>query len=261
MTDAAVHSCLYQGRVMHHRLRPVPHRFTYRVFSLFLDLDEAAAVNRRLWLLSVERPNLLSFRAKDHGARDGSPLKPWVLARLAEAGIVLDDPRVRLLCFPRLLGYVFNPLSIYFCYDAERLAAILYEVKNTFGGQHTYAFRVRRAGAGDRLAAHGCAKDFYVSPFIDMDARYAFHLAEPGRRLAVVIKETERGEPLLVASQSGERRPLTDGSILACLATDLLMTFKVFLGIHIEALRLWRKGAPFFSREPRPIPADTGPTG
>ncbi len=246
---------------MHHRLRPIGHRFTYRVFSLFLDLDEAASVGKRLWLLSVERPNLLSFWARDHGARDGSPLEPWVRDRLADAGIVLDQPRIRLLCFPRLLGYVFNPLSIYFCYEPDRLAAIVYEVKNTFGGQHAYAFRVRRAGSGDRLIAHGCAKEFYVSPFIDMAARYEFHLAEPGRRLAVVIKETERGLPLLIASQSGERRPLTDRAILACLATDLFMTFKVFLGIHIEALRLWRKGAPFFARMPHPVPADVGPTG
>ncbi len=261
MTAPAPNSCLYQGRVMHHRLRPVHHRFTYRVFSLFLDLDETEEIDRRLWLLSIERGNLLSFRAADHGARDGSPLKPWVLARLAEAGIELERPGVRLLCFPRLFGYVFNPISVYFCYEDGRLAAVVYEVKNTFGGQHVYTFKVQRAGAGDRLAAHGCAKDFYVSPFIDMEARYEFHVAEPGRRLTVVIKETERGLPLLIASQSGERFPLTDRAIVGCLASDLFMTFKVFLGIHVEALRLWWKGVPLFGREPRPIQADTGPTG
>jgi DUF1365 family protein len=261
MIAPPANSWLYQGRVMHHRLRPVRHRFTYRVFSLFLDLDEVAEVDRRLWLLSVERPNLLSFRSVDHGARDGSPLKPWVLARLAEAGVELARPRVRLLCFPRLLGYVFNPISVYYCYDADRLAAMVYEVKNTFGGQHAYAFRVERAGSGNRLAAHGCAKDFYVSPFIDMDARYEFHVAEPGRRLAFVIKETERGLPLLVASQSGERRPLTDASILRCLTTDIFMTFKVFLGIHVEALRLWWKGAPLFARELPTMPVDASRTG
>lgn len=261
MSAAGGSSCLYQGRVMHHRLRPVRHRFSYRVFSLFLDLDETAAVNARLWLLSVERPNFLSFRAADHGARDGSPLKPWVLARLAEAGIELERPSIRLLCFPRLFGYVFNPISVYFCYDCDRLAAIVYEVKNTFGGQHIYTFKVHRAGAGDRLAVHGCAKDFYVSPFIDMEARYEFHVAEPGRRLAVVIKETERGLPLLIASQSGERCPLTDRAILGCLVSDLFMTFKVSLGIHVEALRLWWKGVPLFARAARPIAAETGPIG
>ncbi|MFL5337573.1 MAG: DUF1365 domain-containing protein [Geminicoccaceae bacterium] len=261
MTNDASSTCLYQGRVMHHRLRPVRHRFTYRVFSLYLDLDDIERVAGSLRLLSVERRNLLSFHAADHGARDGSPLRPWVLARLAEQGIALRSPRIRLLCFPRLFGYVFNPISIYFCYDGTALAAVVYEVKNTFGGQHVYAFRVRAVGDGRRLAPHDCAKEFYVSPFIDMAARYEFHLAEPGDRLAVVIKETERGALLLIASQVGDRRPLTDRTILACLAADLFMTFKVFLGIHVEALRLWWKGVPLFPRKPRPIPADVGPMG
>jgi uncharacterized protein len=260
ITSASV-SCLYQGRVMHHRLRPVRHRFTYSVFSLYLDLDDIGRIAGSLRLLSVERRNLLSFHAADHGARDGSPLRPWVLARLSERGITLRSPRIRLLCFPRLFGYVFNPISVYFCYDGPALAAVVYEVKNTFGGQHVYAFPVAYPRAGKRLSVHGCDKEFYVSPFIDMAARYEFHLTEPGDRLAMVIKETERGRPLLIASQVGERRPLTDRTILACLAADLFMTFKVFLGIHVEALRLWWKGVPLFPREPRPLPADVGPTG
>ena len=127
---------------MHHRLRPVRHRFTYSVFSLYLDLDDIGRIAGSLRLLSVERRNLLSFHAADHGARDGSPLRPWVLARLSERGITLRSPRIRLLCFPRLFGYVFNPISVYFCYDGPALAAVVYEVKNTFGGQHVYAFPV-----------------------------------------------------------------------------------------------------------------------
>ena len=248
---APLSSCLYQSRVMHHRLRPVAHRFTYRVFSLFLDLDEDHAVDGRLRLLSVERRNLLSFHAIDHGPRDGSPLKPWVLARLAERGIKLDQPKISLLCFPRLLGFVFNPLSIYYCYEGQSLRALVYEVKNTFGGQHTYVFKVQVTADGRHITTHGCAKEFFVSPFIDMTARYEFRLAPPGERLAIVIRESEAGLPLLVATQTGERRPLTDHSILACLASNLLMTFKVVFGIHLEALRLWLKGAPLFlkSRE------------
>jgi uncharacterized protein len=261
MTGGTPASCLYQGRVMHHRLRPVRHRFVYRVFSLYLDLDELAPVDRSLRLLSVGRRNVLSFHPADHGARDGSSLKPWVLARLAERGIALAEPRVRLLCFPRLFGYVFDPLSGYFGFDGTTLSAVVYEVKNTFGGQHVYSFAVSRAGGGLRLDAHGCAKSFYVSPFVGMAARYEFHVAEPGEHLAVVIRESEHGSPLLVASQVGERRPLTDRSILACLATDPFMTFKVSLGIHVEALRLWRKGTPWFARGPRPMPTDTGPMG
>ena len=167
---------------MHHRLRPVRHRFTYRVFSLFLDLDETR--RRSTGGSGCSRSSgaiCSSFRAADHGARDGSPLQALGAGAAGRGGHRAGRPRIRLLCFPRLFGYVFNPISVYFCYDDERLAAIVYEVKNTFGGQHVYTFRVQRAGAGDRLAAHGCAKEFYVSPFIDMEARYEFHVAEPGR--------------------------------------------------------------------------------
>lgn len=249
--DAALRSCLYRGRVMHHRLRPVRHRFTYRVFSLYLDLDELPALDRRLRLFSVERRNLVSFRNADHGPRDGSPLKPWVLDRLAAEGIRLEQPRIMLLCFPRVLGFVFNPLSVYVCYDGPSLAALLYEVKNTFGEQHTYAFRARLDERG-RLAAHGCAKSFHVSPFIGMATRYRFRVDEPGERLALVIEETEQASLLLVASHVGRRQSFVDHAIFSCLARDLFMTFKVILGIHVEAFRLWCKGAPVFTRAHRP---------
>lgn len=246
---SATNSCLYRGRVMHHRRLPFEHRFVYRVFSLYLDLDELPELDRRLRLFSVERRNLLAFYNRDHGPRDGSPLKPWVLARLAERGILPQKPRIMLLCLPRVLGYVFNPLSIYFCYDDDRLAGVVYEVKNTFGEQTTYVLPVRRNQPPRLPVAHGCAKDFYVSPFITMDARYAFRFREPGERLAFAIRETVREGLLLVASHTGERRPLRDREILASLALDPLMTFKVIAGIHWEALRLWLKGARYFPRE------------
>jgi DUF1365 family protein len=260
MSTAPIRSCIYQGRVMHHRLRPVQHRFVYRVFSVFLDLDELPALNTRLRLFSVERRNLLSFRAADHGDRDGTALHPWVTQQLAASGIALVRPRIMLLCFPRVLGYAFNPLSIYFCYDDDRLTAIVYEVKNTFGGQHAYVFPVQREDNHRRLTAHGCDKNFSVSPFIDMEARYEFDVAVPDQRLCVVIRESERGAPLLVASQVGRRRPLTDTTIFACLAVDLFMTFKVFVGIHVEALRLWLRGVPLLTQVTRPASADADRT-
>ena len=240
-------SCLYVGKVMHHRLRPVAHRFTYGVFSLFLDLDELPHLKQHLRLLGIERRGLLGFRNRDHGPRDGSQLRPWVLAELARHGVPLgQETRVRLLCFPRLLGYVFNPLSIYFCYREACLVAVLYEVKNTFGGQHTYGFAL---GPG-ALARHGCRKAFYVSPFIEMAARYEFSLRAPDTRLAVAIREHDAEGCFLVATQRGERRPLTDRALLVALARNLLMTFKVIAGIHLEALRLWLKGAPYVPRVP-----------
>ncbi len=251
---SALRSCLYRGRIMHHRRLPFAHRFVYRVFSLYLDLDELDLIGRRLRLLAIERPGLLSFRARDHGPRDGSPLRPWVLARLAEQGIEPARPRILLLCFPRILGYVFNPLSIYFCHDDDRLVAVIYEVKNTFGEQTCYVLPAEPRTAADRdlPLAQGCAKGFYVSPFIGMRAWYAFRFKQPGERLAFAIRETVPEGLLLVASHTGERRPLDDRNLLACLLANPLMTFKVILGIHWEAARLWLKGARYFPRGVEP---------
>jgi DUF1365 family protein len=236
-------ACLYRGRVVHHRLRPFRQRFVYAVWTLFVPLDDLPVLDRRLRLLSVDRGNLISIRARDHGPRDGSALEPWVRRRLAQAGVADGGGRIFMLAFPRIFGTVFNPLTVYYAYDrADRLRAVLYEVKNTFGGQHTYAFAVD--GAAARLS-HGCAKDFYVSPFIPMEARYAFNLQPPGERLSVIIHESVPEGPQLVASMSGHRRALTDTELRRCLLAFGPMTLKVVLGIHWEALKLWLRGAPF----------------
>jgi DUF1365 family protein len=243
---APLRSRLYEGVVMHQRLRPVRHRFRYRVFSVLLDLDELPLLDRRLRLLRIERPGVLSFRARDHGARDGSPLKPWAVDRFAAAGIG-PVARVELLCFPRLWGYVFNPLSVYFAYGAGGdLLGVLYEVKNTFGGQHAYVLPADAATRGaDGRIRHGARKSFYVSPFIDMAASYHFALLPPGETLELVIRETGADGLFFTASQSGRMLPLDDPSLLGCLFRNLAMTFKVIGGIHVEALRLWLKGAPY----------------
>jgi len=253
--------CLYVGRVMHHRLRPFRHRFVYRVFSLFVDLDRLDALGRRSWLLAIDRPGLMSLRAEDHGARDGSPLRPWVERQLAGRGIDPAGLRLYLLCFPRLCGYVFNPLSIYYAYaPSGRLGAIIYEVKNTFGEQHAYVLPVD-GGADPRAPVRqSAAKNLYVSPFIDAEARYRFRLTPPGERLAVVIGEDVAEGAQLVATLTGERRPLTDRELLRCLLRIPLMPQKVIAGIHWEALRLWLKGArlrPRHEFKVRTQPSDT----
>jgi DUF1365 family protein len=238
-------SCIYATRVMHKRMRPVRHRFVYNVFSLLLDLDELDEIDRRLRLLSVQRFNLMSFLFKDHGLRDGSDIRPWVDEQFERAGLP-RPARTRLLCFPRLFGYVFNPLSIYYGYDTdERLMGIVYEVKNTFGGQHCYVLPVE---AGTTVVRQSCNKEFYVSPFIPMEATYHFKLEAPDERLMVAILETTAEGPLLVATQHGERRPLTDRQILRCLLVNGLMTVKVIAGIHWEALRLFIKRVPLVPR-------------
>ncbi len=259
MEGAAVtKSCLYFGQVMHRRLMPFRHRLDYRVFSLYVDLDELPALARRLRFFSHNRWNLFAFQDRDHGARDGTALRPWLDARLAEAGIDLEGGPVRLLCFPRVLGYVFNPLSIWFCYHKSgRLAAVLYEVRNTFGEQHCYLIPVDPGRAPGRPILQSCDKGFYVSPFIGMTATYHFRVREPDERLAVVIRQWTPEGALLVASQTGQRRPLTDTTLLRAFVTYPLMTLKVIAGIHWHALKLWRKGAKLVPRPPAPDNAVT----
>ena len=239
MAPAESFSCLYFGRVMHARLRPFRHRFAYRVFSIFVDLDELPGLSRRLSLFSHNRWNLFSLHDRDFGPRDGRPLKAWIEEHLAAAGINLRGGRVRLLCFPRLLGYVFNPLSVWFCYDAEeRLAAVLYDVSNTFGEAHGYLLPVAPDRAPGQAIDQQCAKRLYVSPFMDMDAAYRFRLGEPGERLAIRIDQEDPQGRGFVATHTARRATLRDAALLrACFAYPL-MTLKVIAGIHWEALHL-----------------------
>ncbi len=248
MTSAA--SALYFGEVMHKRLRPFVHAFRYRVFSLYIDLDELDICDRGLRLFSHNRWNLVSFHDRDHGARDGTALRPWIDGHLAAAGIELAGGPVRLLCFPRVLGYVFSPLSIWFCHHADgSLRAILYEVRNTFGGKHGYLIPVAPDQARGGPLVQSADKRFYVSPFIALASRYAFRLAVPGERLAVAIRQEVAEGGQLIARQTGRRRPLSDANLLRALFAYPLMTAKVIGAIHWQALRLWVKGARI---EPRP---------
>ena len=245
-------SCLYPGKVMHKRVMPFVHAFTYRVFSVYVDLAELPQLHRRLRLFSHNRWNLFAFNDRDHGPRDGSPLRPWVERHLQAAGIDLEGGPVRLLCFPRVLGYVFNPLSIWFCYhESGRLRAVLYEVNNTFDERHGYLMPVAAGRGPHEPIVQSCAKDFYVSPFISMAARYDFRLAEPGERLAISIRQWVQDGTLLFARQSGRRRHLTDRSLLSLFAAYPLMTLKIIGAIHWEALWLSLKGARLV---PRPAP-------
>jgi len=244
------YSALYAGEVMHQRIRPRRHRLCYRVFFMFLDLDELPELDRRLSVFSYNRFNLFSFFDKDHGSGDGGPLRRWVERHLAEAGIDLAGGAIRMLCFPRMLGYVFNPLTVYFCYRPnEDLAAILYEVSNTFGERHTYLVPVEADGA--RVLSHRCDKEFYVSPFNAVEGAYSFRVEPPAGSVTVVINQSNTDGPLLHAALRAKRVPLTQPALLSAFFRYPLLTLKVIGGIHWEALRLWGKGLRLVDR-PRP---------
>ncbi len=242
----------YWARVTHARHTPFRHRFAYRVFMLLLDIDRMAETSSRTRLLAYNRWSPLSVHDSDHGPRDGAPLRPWVEDALAKAGVDIDGGPIRLLAMPRVLGYAFNPIAIYFCFGRDgRLRAALYEVRNTFGGAHAY---VCIADPNAALQRHSADKRFYVSPFIGMEARYDFALRVPGDTLAFAIEETTPDGRLLSATLMGKRAPLNDQTLLASLVSLPLMTLKVMAAIHWQALKLWWKGARFH-RETTQTPA------
>ena len=245
-------SALYVGQVMHRRVRPRAHRLRYRIFSLLLDLDEIDALAARLRLFSRGRFNLFSFHDRDYGAGTAEPLRAQVERHLAAAGLDPDGGPIRLLTMPRILGFAFNPLSLYFCHRRDgRLGAILYEVNNTFGQRHSYLIAVAQTGAG-RAIRQDCAKRFYVSPFMAMDMHYAFRVAPPAERLSIAITGSDADGAILTAVHTAGRRALTDAALARAFATHPLLTVKVVGGILWEALRLWLKGVPVRDRPPAP---------
>ena len=245
--DAA--AALYFGEVMHARLKPMGHRFSYRVMSLLIDLDRLDAADRQSPLFGVNRAALYSFNEADHGERNGSSLRLYARRCAAERGVDLDGGRVLLLCYPRLLGYTFNPLSVYFCHRADgELALAIYEVRNTFGEIHSYVLPVKPGELSEAGLRQQQEKLFYVSPYIEMAMRYHFHLSPPGERVRLRILETDREGPLLAASFSGRRRDLTTAALLRSLVSLPLLPFKIVAAIHWEALRLWLKGARLVRR-------------
>ena len=239
--------CIYNGSVIHKRFKPKKHFFKYKVFSLFIDLSELNELNRKLKFFSINKFNLISFYEKDHGERDGSSLINWVKLNLSNNNISSENIKIKLLCYPRILGYVFNPLSIFFIYDKnDKLISILYEVKNTFGEQHTYVFKVE---SDEKLIQNNCSKKFHVSPFIEMNCNYFFRILNPVESLSVIIDQYDKEGKILFASQDGKRTDLTSKNLMNSYLKHPLMTLKIISAIHFEAFKLWIKGIKFVKKK------------
>ena len=239
-------SSIYNGTVIHKRFKPKTHYFKYSVFSLLIDLSELETLDKKIKFFSFNKFNLISFFEKDHGSRDGSSLIKWVKKNLYENNIQYNNITIKLLCYPRIFGYVFNPLSVFFIYDNnEKLISILYEVKNTFGEQHTYIFKVEN---DSKLFQHNCAKKFHVSPFIEMNCNYFFKILKPGEKISIIIDQYQINEKILYASQDGNRANFNSKELLKSYLKHPLMTFKIISAIHYEAFKLWTKGVRFIKK-------------
>jgi uncharacterized protein len=243
---------IYEGTVVHLRLRPRQHRLSYRVFSLLVDVDRLAEASAQLRLFSYNAFNLFSVHDRDHGPGDGTPIAEHARHLLADAGIDCGrHGRIRMLAYPRLLGNVFNPLSVYYASDDEdRLTGVIYEVNNTFGERRSYVVPAGAAAGG--VHAHGCAKQLYVSPFAPTAGRYGFRVTDPADNLLLGVHFHDAGGALIRTHFRAAAVGLSDKKLAGLMWRYPLQTGKVLGGIHYEALKLWVKGVPLVKRPAAP---------
>tara|TARA_B100000029_G_scaffold278375_1_gene272720 strand:+ start:116 stop:883 length:768 start_codon:yes stop_codon:yes gene_type:complete len=240
-------SSIYNGTVIHKRFKPKIHFFKYKVFSILIDISEINLLDKTLKIFSYNKFNIVSFYDEDHGPRDGTSVKEWVIKNLQDNQIDTKDIKIKLLCYPRIFGFVFNPLSIFFIYNKKsELISILYEVKNTFDEQHTYIFKNKE---NENTIKHTCKKKFHVSPFIEMNCTYFFKILKPGDKISIIIDQYDEEGKLLYASQDGSRIELNNKNLFLSYLKHPLMTFKIIAAIHFEAFKLWIKGIKFIKKK------------
>jgi len=253
-------NAIFTGEVYHKRHTPFIHDFKYRVYGFWIDLDaldNTYNTTKTPTYFSFNRWNLFSLYRKDHGPRDGSQIRPWIEAAAKKKGINLTGGKIYMLCFPRVLGYVFNPITLYFCYDrGSALRAILHQVKNTFGDQHGYLLPVIPADKKEnqKTIKQDTAKIFHVSPFIQMDSHYNFTVKEPSAEgFHLAIHQTIPDGKMLTATwTSGRAMDFTAPNLLKIFWSIPLLSLKVIIGIHWEALCLWIKGAKYIPKTQPP---------
>jgi len=241
---------IYTGKVRHTRTRPRRLALRHDCFWLGLDVDTIADVAGRFWLFSYNRSNIISFHDRDHGDATAPGLRAQVENLLASAGLPAKPQKIILFCMPRVVGYGFNPLSIYFCADdAGALQSVIYEVHNTFGQRHSYV--VPAAGEEGRNVQQ-CQKTFYVSPFMDIDLSYTFTLDTSREKLLLAIQASDKDGPIIFTSVNAARKEMSNRNLLLTWLSHPLQTVKVIAAIHFHAARLWLKGIKLRTRPSPP---------
>lgn len=255
MNNDALELC--RGRVMHARLRPFVHRFVYRIFCIRLRVDQLSTLSRfNSWLFGVDKKRIVSFQSRDHGARDGADLMTWLACALRESGISLQTGAVWLQCFPRVFGYVFNPVSFWHVHDRQgALRVLVAEVNNTFGQRHQYVLTAPNLGVIEAGTVLECQKLFHVSPFCDVEGVYRFTSSQHGKQARMAIDyfdEPTHAQPLLKTALVVQAQPFSTRALVFSLLSMPMMTFGVMLRIHWQAFKLWRQGAKYHAVPPLP---------
>lgn len=245
-----MNSKIILSSITHKRFGKIEHFFKYKVPSLYLDLDELEIIKSKIF--SINSFNIFSFNEKDHGFRDERSIREYIVSMLNEYNVKFKVLKIQILCFPRIFGYVFNPLSIIYCYDKSRLISIFYEVKNTSNEQHTYVF-VRGNSDVSNILKHDCNKNFYVSPFIGMKGRYFFtnNLTNENIKIVIDLYDSDN-KKILMASQYGKFTDFKVSKLLKYNLLNPLLGFKIMSAILFEAIRIVFKGGKYYARKKKP---------
>jgi uncharacterized protein len=257
-----MHSSIYSGWIRHRRYSPVPHEFRYRLFMMYLDLDELPSLFDTFWCWSTQRSALARFNRADYHGNASQPLAAAVRETVRQAtGRAADGP-IRLLTHLRYFGHIFNPVTFYYCFDEHdtRVETIVAEITNTpWKERHAYVLPVSAANRTERVMHFDFDKTFHVSPFMPMDVRYDWRFSTPSDRLLVHMKNINDGQRAFDATLTLAREEISHASLAKALIQFPVMTVKVTSAIYAQALRLWLKRIPVFTHSPKPSPARSFP--